>query len=133
MSEQDLSVPLESPGQARMDVLVGYLLLGGVMLSLLLLVAGLTWKWTITRQFGFDYPIVGMNFFEFVTNEIRIVMHGEFRPRVLVNGGIAVLMLTPYLRVLASVLYFAIGLKNWKYTVFTSIVLAILTYSLFLR
>jgi hypothetical protein len=34
--------------------------------------------------------------------------------------------------VAASVVYFLAVLKNWKYTLFTTIVLAVLTYSLFL-
>jgi hypothetical protein len=36
-------------------------------------------------------------------------------------------------RVLASMLYFLLAARNWKYTVFTAFVLTILTYSLFLR
>jgi Kef-type K+ transport system membrane component KefB len=44
-----------------------------------------------------------------------------------------ILMLTPFFRVAASVFYFMIALKNWKYTLFTGFVLAVLTYSLFLR
>jgi len=35
--------------------------------------------------------------------------------------------------VLASMVYFLVVLKNWKYTVFTSFVLLVLTGSLFLR
>ena len=42
-------------------------------------------------------------------------------------------MLTPFVRVLASMFYFIIALKNWKYTVFTGIVLGVLTFSLFIR
>jgi uncharacterized membrane protein len=57
----------------------------------------------------------------------------ELRPRVLINMGIAVLMLTPFVRVLASVFYFALVERNWKYTLFTGFVLCVLTYSLFLR
>jgi uncharacterized membrane protein len=41
-------------------------------------------------------------------------------------------MLTPYIRVLASLLYFAFVERNRKYTVFTGFVFAVLTYSLFL-
>jgi uncharacterized membrane protein len=47
--------------------------------------------------------------------------------------GIGVLMLTPFVRVLASVFYFAFVEHNWKYTLFTAFVLSVLTYSLFLR
>ncbi|MGZ3606158.1 MAG: DUF1634 domain-containing protein, partial [Thermodesulfobacteriota bacterium] len=57
----------------------------------------------------------------------------ELRPRVMINMGIAVLMLTPFVRVLASVFYFAFAERNWKYTLFTGFVLGVLTYSLFLR
>jgi len=39
-------------------------------------------------------------------------------------------MLTPYVRVLASMLCFAAA-RNWKYTCFTATVLATLTYALF--
>ena len=42
-------------------------------------------------------------------------------------------MLTPYVRVAASMLYFGIAEHNWKYTLFTLFVFTVLTYSLFLR
>jgi hypothetical protein len=34
---------------------------------------------------------------------------------------------------MASMVYFRAVLKNWKYSLFTGIVLAVLTFSLFLR
>lgn len=58
---------------------------------------------------------------------------GALRPRVLINFGLAVLLLTPYVRVAASMLYVAVAERNWKYTAFTGFVFAVLTYSLFLR
>ncbi len=61
------------------------------------------------------------------------MLEAEFRPRLLVSLGIAALLLTPYLRVLASLLFFAFVEHNWKYSLFTGFVLAVLTYSLFLR
>ena len=115
-----------------MDVLVGYILLGGVLLSLALLAAGLFWKWLRTGG-GLDYQIAGMNLFELAKDEFRRAARGDFRPRLLISAGITVLLLTPYLRVVASVFYFCFALKNWKYTLFTSIVLLVLTFSLFLR
>ena len=39
-------------------------------------------------------------------------------------------MLTPYVRVLASMLYFMLVERNLKYGLFTAFVLAMLTYSL---
>jgi uncharacterized membrane protein len=119
--------------QQKMDMLVGYILLSGVLLSMALIVAGLVWRYIRTGGLLFDYQLAGMNLFQFVVSEIQSALRGQLRPRLLVNMGIAVLMLTPYLRVVASVVYFSAVLRNWKYTVFTLFVLLVLTRSLFLR
>ncbi len=122
-----------SARQLDMDAVVGYILFYGVLLSLALVVIGLCWRWVETRKLWLDYHIVGMNLFQFVVSEVRMAVLGRVRPRLFINLGIAVLMLTPFLRVGVSVLYFLGVLKNWKYTLFTSFVLAVLTFSLFLR
>lgn len=125
--------PVGRPGKFDMEVLVGYILLIGVLLSMFLIVVGVVWHWLSTRQLGLVYSITGMNLFQFVMSDLSQVTHGVFRPRLFVNMGIAVLMLTPYLRVLASMFYFAFVEHNWKYTLFTAFVFAVLTYSLILR
>jgi len=119
--------------QLEMDVLVGYILLCGVLLSVALIVAGLLWKYIQTGGVRLEYELAGMNLFQFVVSEIHLAALGQIRPRLLVNMGIVVLMLTPFFRVLASVVYFLVVLKNWKYTTFTLFVLLVLTGSLFLR
>ncbi len=116
-----------------MESLIGYILLVGVLLSVALLVVGFVWRWERSGNLRFQHTLVGMNFFEFVLTSLRQMASRELRPRVMLNMGIAVLMLTPYVRVLASVFYFALVQRNWKYTLFTGFVLAVLTYSLFLR
>ena len=116
-----------------MELLVGYILQIGVLLSMILIAVGVVWRWFNTGSMGFDYSISGMNFFEFVLTDIQQMVAGTFRPRLLANLGIATLMLTPYVRVLASMLYFAFVEHNRKYTVFTAFVFCVLTYSLFLR
>ena len=68
---------------------------------------------------------------QFIITDVRQVTTAAARPRLLVNVGIAVLMLTPYVRVLASMLYFVFVERNVKYSLFTAFVLATLTYSLF--
>ena len=117
----------------KMDLLVGYLLLTGVGLSLALIAVGLCWNFLRAGHFWLDYQLGGTNLFEFGLAEVRAAAAGNVGPRTLVNSGIAVLMLTPYLRVLASMLFFMFALKNWKYSLFTAVVLAVLTFSLFLR
>lgn len=122
-----------APSVHVMELLVGYILQIGVLLSMILIAVGVAWRWLNTGNVGFDYVISGMNFFEFVLTDIQQIVAGTFRPRLFANLGIATLMLTPYVRVLASMLYFAFVERNRKYTVFTGFVFAILTYSLFLR
>lgn len=119
--------------QFEMDTLVGTILQDGVLLSLGLIVAGMGWRWFRTGSLAINYQLAGMNLFQFVLDEIRLAVHGAVRPHLLINLGIAVLMLTPFIRVAASVVYFMGVLRNWKYTFFTAVVLTVLTYSLFLR
>jgi len=116
-----------------MESLVGYILLTGVLLSVALLTVGFIWRWVRVGNLRFEHSIVGMNFFEFILSTLRQMASQAFRPRLFLNMGIGVLMLTPFVRVLASVFYFAFVERNWKYTLFTSFVLSVLTYSLFLR
>ena len=125
--------PAQEGRQFEMDTLVGVILQDGVLLSLGLIVIGLFWRWLRTGGLALDYQIAGMNLFQFVIGEVRLAVRGSVRPRLLINLGIAVLMLTPFIRVAVSMVYFLGVLRNWKYTVFTAVVLSVLTYSLFLR
>jgi len=116
-----------------MESLVGYILLTGVLLSVVLLVVGFVWRWARAGNLRFEHSIAGMNFFEFIRSTLGQMASRAYRPRLFLNMGIGVLMLTPFARVLASVFYFAFVEHNWKYTLFTAFVLSVLTYSLFLR
>jgi uncharacterized membrane protein len=115
-----------------LDLIVGYLLLGGVLTSMILITSGVVWHRVVTGELGLDYHVAGTTVFRFVVGDVHDLLAGSLRPRLFVNLGIAVLMLTPYARVLASMVYFAAD-RNWKYTIFTAFVLSILTYSLFLQ
>jgi uncharacterized membrane protein len=121
--------------ERRFDIeaFVGHTLLVGVLLSLALIVAGMVWHWVLTGHLRFEYSVVGMNLFQFVLADVRRLTSGGIQPQLAISAGIAVLMLTPYVRVLTSVLYFALIEHNWKYTLFTAFVLGVLTHSLFLR
>ena len=116
---------------AGMESVVGYILLGGVLLSVALIVGGLVWHWMTTGQLQFEYPVGGMDLARFIFGDLQQLIVGPIRPRYLVNLGIAVLILTPYVRILVSVLYFAFVARNWKYVFFTAAVFGALTYSLF--
>lgn len=69
-----------TPTRFDMEVIVGFVLLGGVLVSMALVGAGLTWRWMATGHLGFDYSISGMNLFEFVVTDIRQVADHAVRP-----------------------------------------------------
>ncbi len=115
-----------------METPISYILLGGVLISMALIATGIIWNWLQTGRLTLEYPIIKTNLFGFMVSSIRQVLSGILHPRLFVNLGIIALMLTPYTRVLASVLYFALAEHNIKYTLFTAFVLSVLTYSLFL-
>lgn len=125
--------PAEAALRFDMDTLVGYILLVGVLVSMALLLAGLVWHWAMTGNLQLQVAVAGMNLFQFVWADVSQAVSGAWRPGLLIKLGIAALMLTPYVRVLVSMFYFAMVERNWKYTVFTGIVFSVLTYSLFLR
>jgi uncharacterized membrane protein len=134
MSEKDTEAPDRStPPGLGMDTVVGYVLLVGVLLSIALIVSGLAWHWAVTGHLELTYRIVGMNLLQFVSSDAGQLASRPLDPQAIVSAGIAVLMLTPYVRVIASVAYFALAERNWKYVVFTTFVLGVLTYTLFLR
>jgi len=118
---------------ARMDALVGTMLAAGVSTSIALIVAGLLWHRLTTGVATFDAPLGGTDALRLLVGDLRLAMSDRMSPRLLVSLGVAVLLFTPYLRVLASVVFFAAVERNWKYTVFTSFVLIVLTYSLLMR
>lgn len=112
------------------ETIVGYTLQIGVMLSLTLIGVGLVWHRAARGTWQFDYMLPATSVVGFVASDVREVTSEAARPRLLVNVGIAVLLLTPYVRVLASMLYFAFVERNVKYAVFTALVLGMLTYAL---
>jgi uncharacterized membrane protein len=115
---------------AGADLIVGYTLLAGVLLSLGLITVGLAWHWALYGTWQLDYVLPTTSVAGFIVADLTAMAGGSFRPRFLVNTGIVVLLLTPYVRVLLSMLYFLLVERDLKHTLFTAFVLATLTYSL---
>jgi len=127
----------EAPGNSqegsRMDSLIGGILLIGTICSGGLILIGLVWHGITTGKLQLGYSITGMDFFQFLWSDLGLAAAGKIQPRLLINSGIALLMLTPFIRVLASIFYFALAERALKYVIFTGFVFMVLTYSLFLR
>jgi uncharacterized membrane protein len=114
-----------------LDTLVDVILLSGLVLSVSFLVAGLVWQWLSTGTFGSFPTISASNLLGFVVYILRSIPVPGMGPTALVNSGIAVLLLTPFVRVVASVLFFGLREHNRIYTAFTGFVLIVLAIVLF--
>lgn len=112
------------------DTIAGYILFIGVLSSVSLTVLGLAWHLVTTRGTWIHYRIEGNNFAQFLREIAGNLISGTLRPEVLINAGIAILMMTPYIRLVFSFIYFVIK-SNWKYAILTLICLIILTQSFF--
>lgn len=118
--------------KSKLEPAISYLLIGGVAFSLLCEAIGIVLLHHSSGRFGISESremfIRGQNFFSFLYG----LFHGEYRQNsgvLLMTLGIAILILTPYARVVMSVFYFA-WKKNIKYVVITLFVLILLTISL---
>jgi uncharacterized membrane protein len=115
-----------------LEPLVWTILGGGLLLSVLLILAGLAWEWASSGSISLGPPILALNLGGFLAS-IASGPAGGLSPAVLLNYGIAVLLLTPYARVVASVIFFAVRDHDYKYTAVTGFVAVVLTWVLFLR
>ncbi len=130
MSRQDLG-----DGESRLDTIISYLLIIGVATSVILESIGIGLYF---GAFGNTYVslspyvfIQGENFFAFIALQVQNLFVAE-NALVFMTLGIIVLILTPYVRAITSVIYFAWE-KNRAYVLITLFVLIVLTISLALH
>ena len=110
---------------------LSFILIGGVALSFATEVIGLALYYLQTGGFAVDFSsqwqLTGSNFFAYVAGFLSAPT--RFSAARVMAVGIVILMLTPYVRVLASAVHFG-TVKNSKYLLFTLFVLTVLTLSL---
>lgn len=121
--------------ESKFERIIGYILISGVVISLFLEVIGIILYYRSYGQFKVleDKAVFihGKNFFYFL---VELIQGEHIRQKALwlMTLGIAILMLTPYVRVILSVIHFARE-KNLKYVLITLFVFALLTISLALQ
>lgn len=118
--------------ESGLETAISYLLVGGVVASLFLEIIGMASFYYsyghlhITEKKGMF--IRGDNFFRLIYG----LLEGDYGQKdavFLMTLGITILILTPYVRVILSILYFA-WRKNIKYILMTIVVFMVLTTSL---
>ena len=116
----------------KLEKAISYLLISGVVASLILEVLGIALFYHTYGRLAFSESktvlIQGTNYFTFFLNLFHTGSTGG-KGIYLMTLGIAILILTPYLRVVLSVVYFARD-RNIKYVLITLFVLILLTLSL---
>lgn len=117
--------------EGKLETFISWLFIVGVAVSVVLEITGIILYY---RDFGHiaistdpANLIHSKNFFLFIWDQFRAGQGGIAERFMTV--GIVVLILTPYLRVVISALFFARE-KNWKYVVITCFVLVVLTVML---
>jgi uncharacterized membrane protein len=118
-------------GDTKLEGVISYVLIIGVVASVLLEIAGIILFYRAYGNLAISHDgrmfLQGENFFIFLA---RLFSGSSASwPIRLITLGIAVLILTPYVRAMLSVIYFAVK-ENGKYLVITLFVLTILTISL---
>lgn len=122
-------------GEKGLESTISYVLIVGVACSLLLEIAGLALYWHTYGNLEVSQSVAlfiqGRDFFTFIFELIRGAHH-QMAAISVMTGGIVVLILTPFIRVVLSVFYFGWE-KNYKYALITLFVLVVLVLSLVLH
>ena len=122
-------------GESKLEIVISYMLIVGVVLSLILEVIGVAFLYGSFRRLDISqdpsFFIQGRDFFTFMFETIA-GKHPAGPGISFMTAGIIVLILTPYIRVIASVFYFAAE-RNLRYVLITLFVLVVVTLSLALH
>ncbi len=118
-----------------LQVSISWILRAGVGLSLALESLGVLLNYAQTGESLLVVPSAnpnwlasGGNFFGFTASSISSGLSGA-TPQGITALGVAVLLLTPYARIIAAVVYYALE-KDWKYVAITLLVFSIVTVGL---
>lgn len=120
----------------KLESTISYILIVGVFLSLVLISIGLVSYYTprgfsSEPHFTTKWQMDGSNFFSYMDNfiSLRSTTHFDSNAIKIMALGLVILIITPFMRVFASVVFFGLS-RNYKYLLITSFVLITLTVSL---
>ena len=122
-------------GETKLETIVSYLLIAGVIVSVILEAIGIILYYGTYGNVQVSQNqavfISGKNFFAFIIYQTQHLL-GSQNALLFMTLGLIILILTPYIRAITSVIYFAWE-KHYKYVLITLFVLIALTISLALH
>ena len=122
-------------GESKLETIISYILIIGVVASILLEVIGITIFYKSYGNLNISEAnamfIRGQNFFYFIYEQVQRTYLSE-SALLFMTLGLIILILTPYIRAITSVSYF-VWKKNHKYVLITLFVMIVLTVSLALH
>ncbi len=130
-----MNSPSLGSGESKLETIISYLLVIGVVVSVMLEVIGIALYYGSygNLQISQDksFFISGQNFFAFVIDQTQHLF-GVQNALLFITLGLIILILTPYIRAVTSAIYFAWE-KHYKYFLITLFVIVVLTLSLALH
>jgi uncharacterized membrane protein len=116
-----------------LQVSISWILRAGVALSMVLESLGILLNYLQTGQTSLvvpsaDWLAKGGNLFGFVSTSVASVVSGP-SPSGVTALGVAVLMLTPYARIIAGIIYYTLD-RDWNYVGITLVVFSVITFGL---
>jgi uncharacterized membrane protein len=122
-------------GESKLETVISYTLIIGVITSVILEIVGISLFYGTYGNLQISQSknvfISGENFFVFIYNQIHNLFVRE-NALSFMTLGVIILILTPYIRSITSVIYFGWE-RNRKYVLITLFVLVVLTISLALH
>jgi uncharacterized membrane protein len=127
-----------------LDKVISYVLIGGVILSVILEITGISLYFSQNKSFMVEleteqWQLKGADFFSYLWHLLTSLFYGQqstnigymnsIFPIKIMALGVLTLMLTPFVRVVASAIFFGYQ-KDSKYLMITFFVLVVLTLSL---
>lgn len=124
---------MKDSSEEKLDLVISYILIIGVVASVAIEGAGIIsynqFTGNLNVLFQPEYALKGTDFFSYTLAAFQGLWEGNWSPFQILSLGVILLMITPYIRVVASVIYFALA-RNVKYLFITLLVFVILTASL---
>lgn len=121
--------------ESKLETIVSYILITGVIISVLLEIIGIGLFYRTYGNVQISQSetvfISGLNFFTFIFDQLQRLLVSQ-NAIMFMTLGLIILILTPYIRAITSVIYFA-WKKDRKYIWLTLFVLIVLTASLVLH